>query len=141
MATGEESPQVSQAPGFLTALRNQSRAALLALAIIVAAFWVSVPMGQWRIGLFVSVGVALGFVNLVLTEWFLVRSVSGDDAISRKQYAVSSLVRLLAVSLVAVALAIAFWPDGATVLLGLAVFHLLTLVLTGIPLLKEIRKA
>jgi hypothetical protein len=138
--TGEE-PKVSQSSGFVGAVRSHSRAALLALAVVVAALWVSVPLGEWRMGVFVSVGVLLGFVNLVLTEWSLRRSLASGDLASRRQYAVSSLGRLLGVSGVAVALAIAFWPDGATTLLGLALFHLLTLVLTGIPLLKEIKKA
>jgi hypothetical protein len=139
--SGEESPQMSQSNGPISAVRNQTRAALLALGLIVAALWVSIPMGEWRAGVFLGVGVLLGLVNHVLTELFLLRSVQADDMITRKQYAVSSLVRLLGISLVAITLAVVFWPDGATVLLGLALFHLLTLVLTGIPLLKEIKKA
>ena len=139
--TKEESPQVSQPSGMLTVVRNQYRAALLGLGVTVAALWVSIPMGEWRIGVFVGAGVVLGFCNLVLTEWSLLRAVSGGDAIDRKQYAVSSLVRLLAISLIAGALAVVFWPDGAAALLGLALFHLLTLVLTGIPLPKELKKA
>jgi hypothetical protein len=130
-----------QSTGLISAVRNQSRAALLALGLVVAGLWVTIPMGQGLAGVFLGVGVVLGLVNHVLTELFLLRSVQADDMITRKQYAVSSLVRLLGVSLVAVTLAVAFWPDGATVLLGLALFHLLTLVLTGIPLLKEIKKA
>ena len=39
-----------------------------------------------------------------------------------------------------VALAAFFWPHGAAVLFGLAIFHLIALVLTGIPLLREVRK-
>ena len=41
---------------------------------------------------------------------------------------------------VAVVLALVFWPDGAAVLFGLAIFHLIDLVFTGIPLLREVRK-
>lgn len=132
---------MSQSNGLHSAVRNQSRAALLALGLIVAALWISIPMGEWRAGLFLGVGVLVGLVNSALTELFLLRSVRADEMVTRQQYAVASLIRLLGVSLVAVTLAVAFWPDGATVLLGLALFHLLTLVLTGIPLLKEIKKA
>jgi hypothetical protein len=137
----EESPQVSQSNGLISAVRNQSRAAVLAVGLIVAALWISIPMGEWRAGLFLGVGVLLGLVNSAVTELFLLRSVRADELITRQQYAVASLVRLLGVSVVAVSVAVAFWPDGATVLFGLALFHLLTLVLTGIPLLKEIKKA
>ena len=132
---------MSDTHGVLRAVRNQDRTLLLALGMCIAAVWIATPMGEWEIGVFVAIGVVLGLVNHVLTELFLLRSVEGSDLITRKQFAMSSLVRLMGVSLVAVALAVAFWPDGATVLLGLALFHLITLVLTGLPLLKEIKKA
>jgi len=114
---------------------------MLAAALAGASMWVAVPLGRWQAGVFVGVGVVLGLVNHVLTELSLLRAVEGDDMLTRKQFAMSSFVRLMAVSLVAVALAIAFWPAGAMVLVGLAFFHLVTLIFTGLPLLKEIRKA
>jgi hypothetical protein len=129
-------------PRWLTrAVRSQKRACLLALALVVGALWIAIPMGQWKVGVFVSAGIALGLANLALTELSLLRSVESGDLISRKQYALSSLVRLTGVSLVAGALAVVFWPEGGTVLLGLALFQMITLVLTGLPLLKEIKKA
>jgi hypothetical protein len=33
-----------------------------------------------------------------------------------------------------------FWPDGIGLLLGLAVFRLIALVMTGLPLLKELKQ-
>jgi hypothetical protein len=42
---------------------------------------------------------------------------------------------------IALAIVVVFWPDGAAVLFGLALFHLVILVFTGLPLLNEIRKA
>ncbi|HEY7042905.1 MAG TPA: hypothetical protein VH419_04470 [Nocardioidaceae bacterium] len=123
------------------ALRNQKRSALLALGMVVAAMWISIPMGEWRVGVFVSVGIVLSFVNHALAELSLLRSVESGDEITKRQYAVTSLVRLMAVSVVAITLAVVFWPDGAAVLVGLALFHLITLVFVGIPLLKEIKKA
>jgi hypothetical protein len=41
---------------------------------------------------------------------------------------------------VAVGIAVMFWPDGIALLLGLAVFRLIALVMTGLPLLKELKK-
>jgi hypothetical protein len=123
------------------ALRNQRRSVLLALGLCVAAIWISAPLGQLPVGVFLSLGVVLSLVNHVLTERTLLTSVESGDLLTRKQYATSSLVRLLGVSLVAAALAIVFWPDGASVLFGLALFHMIALVFTGLPLLKEIKKA
>lgn len=132
---------MSHTLGLAEAVKRQRRALLLALALAVAALWISIPMGRWEIGLFVAVGTGLGLVNHLLTEASLVRSVDGGDLLTRKQYAMSSLVRLLGISLVAVALAVVFWPDGATVLVGLALFHTIALVLTGLPLLRELKNS
>jgi hypothetical protein len=132
---------VSAAPPLARAVAKQRRAVVLAVALAAASIWIAVPLGRWQAGLFVAAGIALGLVNHVLTELSLLRAVEGDDLLTRKQFAMSSFVRLMAVSLVAVAVAVAFWPAGAMVLVGLAFFHLVTLVFTGLPLLKEIRKA
>lgn len=132
---------MSAAPPLARAVAKQRRAVVLAVALAAASIWIAVPLGRWQAGLFVAAGIALGLVNHVLTELSLLRAVEGDDLLTRKQFAMSSFVRLMAVSLVAVAVAVAFWPAGAMVLVGLAFFHLVTLVFTGLPLLKEIRKA
>jgi hypothetical protein len=123
------------------AVTKQRRAVLLAAGLVAASMWIAVPLGRWQAGLFVVSGIALGLLNHVLTELTLLRAVDGDDMLTRKQFAMSSFVRLMVISLVAVTLAVIFWPAGAMVLVGLAFFHLITLVFTGLPLLKEIRKA
>ena len=52
----------------------------------------------------------------------------------------STLVRLLVLTVVAVGLAVVWWPDGIGLLLGLAVFRLIALVMTTLPLLKELKR-
>jgi hypothetical protein len=39
-----------------------------------------------------------------------------------------------------VTIAVVFWPDGIGLLLGLAIFRLVALVMTSVPLLKELKK-
>ncbi len=128
-------------PALVRAAGKQQRAAILAAALIVGLLWVTIPLGRWEVGVFAAAGIALGLVNQILTERSLLRCVESGDLHNRKQFAMSSLVRLLGISLVAGVLVVIFWPNGATVLLGLALFHLLVLVLTGFPLIKELRKA
>jgi hypothetical protein len=132
---------VSAASALARAVAKQRRAIILAGTLAVASMWIAAPLGHWQAGLLMAVGIALGLVNHVLTELSLLRAVESDDMLTRKQFAMSSFVRLMAVSLVAVVVTVAFWPAGAMVLVGLAFFHLVTLVFTGLPLLKEIRKA
>lgn len=134
-------PETSSLPPMVRSLRNQRRALLMAAILAVAAFWITIPMGKWQTGLFGAIGIALGAINHVLTEHSLLKMVESGDEVTRKQYAVTSLLRLLGISLTAVVLSVVFWPNGAAVLFGLAFFHLIALVLTGIPLLKEVRKA
>jgi hypothetical protein len=53
----------------------------------------------------------------------------------------STMARLLVLTVVAVGIAVMFWPDGIGLLLGLALFRLIALVMTGLPLLKELKKS
>ncbi len=51
----------------------------------------------------------------------------------------ATLVRLLVLTVVAVGIAVMFWPDGVGLLLGLAVFRLIALMMTSLTLLKELK--
>lgn len=67
--------------------------------------------------------------------------ISSGEQPTRNKIAASTFIRLAVLSVVAVGIAVAFWPDGIGLLLGLAIFRLIALVMTGIPLLKELNKA
>lgn len=124
-----------------TVIGKQRRTLVVALLLSVAAIWVTTPLGQWQSGVFFSVGVFLSLFNHVLTQLALYRTLESADGISRKQFAVGSVGRLGVVTLLAAVIVVVFWPYGAAVLIGLALFHLVILVFTGLPLLNEIRKA
>ena len=49
-------------------------------------------------------------------------------------------MRLGAISLVGLAILVLFWPEGIAALVGLAAFQMMTLIMQGIPLLKELHK-
>jgi hypothetical protein len=123
------------------AVRNQVRAIGLATALVVAAVWVSIPLGEWRIGLFLAAGFVLGLLNHLLTEYAIQKAIASGNPITRQAYASSSLWRLAFISVLAFGLAAFYWPDGAAVMFGLAIFHMVALMLTAIPLLREVRKA
>jgi len=123
------------------AVRNQRRAVLLAAGLVVASIWISIPLGEWRIGLFLAAGFVLGLLNHVLTEYALQKAISSGDPMTRQAYASSSLLRLALISVLALAVAAIYWPDGAAVIFGLAIFHMIALTLTAIPLLREVRKS
>lgn len=122
-------------------LVRQRRPLLVACGLSAAGLWVSIPLGHAEAGLFFAVGVFLSLFNHVLTELALARSLEQTGEITRKQFAMGSLGRLMLVTLIAAVLVVAFWPYGAAVLVGLAIMHLVVLVFTGLPLLNEMRKA
>ena len=127
-------------PSMGSAVLNQRRALIHAAVLILGAFWVT--FGDWYQGALAAAGIVLGAINHVLTEYAIQKAVASDDAITRNAYARSSLLRLAVISLAAFALATAFWDRGGIgVLFGLAIFHLIALALTAIPLLKEVRNS
>ena len=123
----------------LTVLRDQRKTILVALVLAVAAFWIAGQLGEWRLAMAIALGVALGLFNHLTTEYWLLRIIAGGGQPSRATMIRSTLVRLLVLTVVAVGLAMMWWPDGIGLLLGLAVFRLIALVMTTIPLLKELK--
>jgi len=138
-AAASETPQPPASIG--RAIGNQRRAVYLALGLVVAAVWISIPLGEWRIGLFLAAGFVLGLVNHVGTEYALQKAIASGDPMTRQMWASSSLLRLALVSIVGFAVAAIFWSDGAAVIFGIAIFHLIALTLTAIPLLREVRNS
>jgi hypothetical protein len=129
-------------PGALpTVLAKQRRPLLVAVLLSVAVAWVAVPTGRPALAAFFGAGALLSLLNHVLTEVALFRSLNSGVEMTRNSFIVGALGRLALVTLIAGALVFAFWPDGAAVLIGLAVMHLVMVVFTGLPLLNEIRKA
>ena len=129
-----------QKASVLRVVRDQRKTILVAFGLAVAAFWIVGQLGEWRLATCLSVGVALGLLNHLATEFWLLRIIVSGDQPSRGAMTRSTIVRLLVLSVVAVGLTVALWPDGVGVLMGLAVFRLIALTMTSITLLKELKE-
>ncbi|RNI20902.1 hypothetical protein [Flexivirga caeni] len=123
----------------LQVVRSQRKTILVALALAVAAIWILGVYGQLRVGVCAAIGVGLGLGNHLATEYWLLRVISSGEEPTRSRMTGSTLVRLVILSVIAIGLAIWFWPDGIGVLFGLAIFRLIALVMTTLPLLKELK--
>jgi hypothetical protein len=123
----------------LTVVRDQRKTIVVALVLAVAAYWIAGQLGEWRLATAIAVGVGLGLLNHLTTEYWLLRIIAGGGQPTRATMVRSTLVRLLVLTVVAVGLAVVWWPDGIGLLLGLAVFRLIALVMTTVPLLKELK--
>lgn len=133
--------QPARAPAIREVVRVQRKVVLVGLVLMVAAYWFMGPLGQWRTATLTAVGILLALVNHLMSERWLGRVVSAEIEPTRGGIAASAFTRLAILSVVAVGIAVLFWPDGVALLLGLALFRLVALVMTGIPLLKELKKA
>lgn len=123
------------------ALAGQRRIVQVGALLILASIVVGLGIGDGLIGLFLAIGIALGVINSLATEMGMARMVASGEELSRKQFAYSALMRLASISLVGFGLVVVFWRQGGiAVLFGLAFCHMMTLVLQGIPLLKELHK-
>jgi uncharacterized membrane protein YhhN len=123
----------------LKVLRDQRKAVLVAGLMVVASFWIAGSLGEWRLAGCIAAGVVLGLINHLATEYWLLKIISSGENPTRNKLAMSTFIRLLILSVVAIGIAVAFWPDGIGLLLGLAIFRLVALVMTTLPLLKELK--
>lgn len=139
VASGDLGP--SGRPSLLKVVRDQRKAFILAAILVVATYWVAGPLGEWVMGTCVAGGILLGLANHLATEFWLLKVITSGEEPTRHQMVASTMVRLVILTVVAVSVAAVFWPDGIGLLLGLAVFRLVALVLTGLPLLKELKKS
>ena len=125
--------------GFLRVLRDQRKVITVALVLVIADFWILVQLGEPRLAACIAGGIGLGLANHLVTEFWLLRLIASGEQPTRKKLAASTFARLTMLTVVAVGIAVMFWPDGIGLLLGLAVFRLIALVMTTIPLLKELK--
>lgn len=121
-------------------VRDQRKTVGVAAALMVFGLWFG-QYGDWTLAGCIAGGVLLGLLNHLVTEFWLLRIITSGAQPTKAQLTSTTIVRLAVLSVVAVAAAVAFWPAGIGLLLGLAIFRLISLVMTAIPLLKELKNA
>jgi hypothetical protein len=126
--------------GMRKVVRDQRKTIGVALVLTIAAFWILGQLDEWRLATALAIGVALGLINHLATERWLLGLITSGAESTRAMMIRSTMVRLVLLTVVAVAIAVVFWPDGIGVLLGLAIFRIIALVMTTIPLLKELKE-
>ena len=120
-------------------VKDQKKTMLVALTMVVATYWVAGQFGEWRLAGCIALGVLLGLVNHLATEYWLLRIITSGIQPSRNAMVRSTISRLVVLTVVGLGVAVLMWPDGLGVLFGLAVFRLIALTMTSLPLLKELK--
>lgn len=139
MTTGPDATSLPTGATLSRVVADQKKTELLALAMMVFSVWFGFSAG-WLVTACIAGGVLLGLANHLATEYWLLRVITGGGQPTRGQLTRFTIVRLSVLAVVAVGVAVAFWPDGVAVLFGLAIFRLVALVMTTIPLLKELKE-
>jgi hypothetical protein len=131
----------TKAPSWLEVVRAQRKVIGVGLTLMVACFWFIGQVGEWRTAALTATGILLALLNHLASEHWLGKLISSGEQPTRGSIAGAAFTRLAVLSVVAVGVAVVFWPNGVGLLLGLALFRLIALVMTSLPLLKELKKA
>lgn len=111
------------------------RPLIVSVAVGLVGLVVAAVFGHVVMGILGCVGLGLGLFNSRLMQRSVVRAISMENP-TRKALTLSSAQRLLLITLLAVAFGFFLRPDGLGVFIGLAVFQVITVTNTLVPVLK-----
>lgn len=120
-------------------IRDQRKTEIVAGVLMIGCLWFIRP-DAWVLPVALAVGIVLGLANHLATEYWMLKTITSGDSPSRGEMARATMVRLLALSVIAVGIAVVLWPDGVGLLIGLAIFRLIALLMTHIPILKQLKE-
>ncbi|HEV2779783.1 MAG TPA: ATP synthase subunit I [Actinophytocola sp.] len=121
------------------AVLNLRRPLIIASVVGAVGLLVCGLLGHIVMGILLIIGLGLGVFNTRLLQRSVVKVISSENP-SRTAIGRSSVPRLLLITGLAVALGIFLKPDGFGVFLGLAVFQVIILGTTALPVMKERRQ-
>ena len=119
-------------------LINLRRPLIVAAGLAVVAIVVAVVLGHPVMGILFAIGLGMGLYNARLLQKQVVKVISGENP-TKRQITGSSVQRLGVLTLLALAMGYFLRPDGLGVFFGLAVFQLIFMAHTVVPVLKERR--
>jgi hypothetical protein len=113
---------------------------LLVICVVLTA--VAIPaagsFGRLMVGVFLGIGLVLGLLNAVLVRRS-VAAITADAHPLKKRMAMNSAGRLAVLTVIGLTIAFAFRPDGLAVVFGLALFQVLLVASTALPVWKKLR--
>lgn len=106
---------------------------LTAVAVAIAAY-----LGNPMVGVFFGVGLLLGLLNALGVQRS-VAAITAEEHPLKKKMATNSATRLLVITTIGLTIAFVFRPAGLGVVFGLALFQVLLVLTTALPVWKKLR--
>ncbi|MDX6287513.1 MAG: hypothetical protein QOG53_2998 [Frankiales bacterium] len=119
--------------------RHFRRAVVIAAALGGVGLAITALVGHIGVGLLFCVGLGLGIANGAAVQVSAGRYAMRAEP-DKKRFAMGVLARLTVISLIALAVAVLFRPEGLAVLFGLAFFQLLMLAAASGSMIRTLRK-
>jgi hypothetical protein len=110
----------------------------ISLVLTVAAVALAASLGSAKVGVFFGLGLMLGLLNALGVQRS-VESITADAHPLKKKMALNSAMRLLVITTIGLAVAYVFRPAGLGVVFGLALFQVLLVLSTAMPVWKKLR--
>jgi ATP synthase I chain len=107
--------------------------ALAGLATLVAGL-----LDHLMVGVFFGIGLGLGLLNAVLVQRS-VEAITAEAHPLKKKMALNSASRLLVMTVIGLTIAFIFRPEGLGVVFGMALFQVVLVVSTALPVMKKLR--
>ncbi|OBY30466.1 hypothetical protein [Mycolicibacter kumamotonensis] len=114
------------------------RLSLICVALTAAAIAAAAQFGRLLFGVFFGLGLALGLGNALLIRRSALKITASDHPLKKKM-ALNSASRLLVISVIGLAIAYQFRPEGLGALFGLALFEVVLVLTTMLPVVKKLR--
>jgi hypothetical protein len=113
---------------------------LLAISVVLAglATLAAGLLGHVMIGVFFGVGLGLGLLNAVLVQRS-VDAITADAHPLKRKMALNSATRLLVLTVIGLTIAFIFRPQGLGVVFGMALFQVVLVISTALPVMKRLK--
>jgi hypothetical protein len=114
------------------------RLLLISVGITALALLAAGLSGHLMVGVFFGIGLLLGLLNALLVRRS-VESITAREHPLKRSMAVNTASRLAIITILALLIAYEFRPTGLGVLFGLALFQVLLVATTALPVWKKLR--
>lgn len=95
-------------------------------------------LGHVMVGVFFGIGLGLGLLNAVLVQRS-VDAITADAHPLKRKMALNSATRLLVLTVIGLTIAFIFRPQGLGVLFGMALFQVVLVICTALPVMKKLK--